>query len=337
MRLIAVTVFLSAAVVSADPIEVALEQTARVGGTPAVTVTLKESGLSVKLELTRDDGVKNTAQFSGQAGSKRRIPLPQSVGRRSWKGTLTVLKPKHQPAIMPLDFETEVYVPAHIELAKTNAVDLKKREVTFTLNRDCKGADLTVIDETGATAFQNDFKFDIVKQGKPVTVAWPTLPHPVLKLQLRAHGVDETFDTVELTPWEVDIPHEEVNFESGQARIAESEKPKLDASLTLIFAGIEKYGRLARLRLFIAGHTDSVGSVASNQTLSLQRASAIAQYFRKKGVRLPLFYEGFGEQALTVETPDEVDEPKNRRAEYTLTVETPRPKNSPFVPNWRKL
>jgi hypothetical protein len=54
-------------------------------------------------------------------------------------------------------------------------------------------------------------------------------------------------------------------------------------------------------------------------------------------VRLPIFYEGFGEQSPRVATPDETAEPRNRRAEYIIAVEDPALTNAPFTPQWRKL
>ncbi len=326
-----------ALVAQADSVEVALEQTARKGTLPGVVITIREPVIDVRLELNRDDGIVSATRFAGKPGTKRRIALPQTEGRHAWKGTLTVRQANRQTASMPLDFETEVYVPARIGINPTKAVDLQKRELNFTLNRPCNRADLTLTDDTGAIAFERTFEFATAKVDNVISLQWPELKHPVLRMVLRAHGVDQTFDTVELTPWEIDIPHEEVNFESGKADLKATELSKLDASLVLIEEGIVKYGRLARLKLFIAGHTDSVGATSANQTLSLRRAQAIALYFRKKKLSLPVLYEGFGEQALLVETDDEVDEPKNRRAEYILTIDTPRPKRSPFVPTWRRL
>jgi hypothetical protein len=50
-----------------------------------------------------------------------------------------------------------------------------------------------------------------------------------------------------------------------------------------------------------------------------------------------VLYEGFGEEALLVSTPDETDEPKNRRAEYILSIDDPTTPNVPFPPRWQRL
>lgn len=84
------------------------------------------------------------------------------------------------------------------------------------------------------------------------------------------------------------------------------------------------------------GHTDTVGKTDDNRELSLKRAKSIASYFRQRGLKVPVFYEGFGEQSLAVPTPDETAEAANRRAEYIIAVEDPSLTNAPFAPRWRK-
>lgn len=69
----------------------------------------------------------------------------------------------------------------------------------------------------------------------------------------------------------------------------------------------------------IIGHTDSVGSLESNDALSLQRAQAVRQLVIERGfdpARVDAV--GRGEREPVVPTADEVDEPKNRRAEIVV-------------------
>ena len=71
--------------------------------------------------------------------------------------------------------------------------------------------------------------------------------------------------------------------------------------------------------VIIIGHTDRVGSVESNDTLSLQRAQAVRQLVIDRGFD-PNRGEavGRGEREPVVQTADEVEEPKNRRAEIVV-------------------
>jgi hypothetical protein len=54
-------------------------------------------------------------------------------------------------------------------------------------------------------------------------------------------------------------------------------------------------------------------------------------------LKIPIAFEGFGESALLVKTADEVDEPRNRRADYILSVEEPVFKSSGFRPSWSRV
>ena len=84
-------------------------------------------------------------------------------------------------------------------------------------------------------------------------------------------------------------------------------------------------------------NTDTVGDASYNLLLSRQRAQAIAKWFRQRGLKIPIGYEGFGETALLVKTADEVDEPRNRRVDYILSVDEPVFKSSGLRPTWYRV
>jgi outer membrane protein OmpA-like peptidoglycan-associated protein len=136
----------------------------------------------------------------------------------------------------------------------------------------------------------------------------------------------------------VAIDHEEVRFDTNKAVIRESEVPSLNDSLAKInevLAKVESKG-LGTITLFIAGHTDTQGSEEHNLTLSRSRAQAIANWFMKKGLCVPIAYEGFGESALKKLTADNVDEPANRRVDYILSIEPPTIKKG-ASPAWKSM
>ena len=93
----------------------------------------------------------------------------------------------------------------------------------------------------------------------------------------------------------------------------------------------------AQLKLFVAGYTDTVGSHSANQSLSNNRARSIAQWYRQNGLRIPIYYQGFGEEVLAKPTPDETDEPANRRALYILSSQQPATSESLPRSKWRRL
>src|SRR5205823_10040192 len=149
---------------------------------------------------------------------------------------------------------------------------------------------------------------------------------PVLRLELRATAADGPAATAKLIPWSVKIPHEEVVFDTGQSAVKPSEEAKLDASYQKIVdavASVRKAEPSLPVKLFIAGHTDTVGGPDDNRRLSLDRARAIANWFHDRGLPLPIAYAGFGEDAPKVKTPDNTDEAQNRRADYIVGVEEP--------------
>ena len=145
---------------------------------------------------------------------------------------------------------------------------------------------------------------------------------------------------VTLAPWFVNIPHDDVNFQTGSSDIQPAEAPKLEAAFTKlqeILAKDKAHGNMhANITLYIAGHTDTVGSASSNLKLSHDRARSIAAWFRKRGVRQPIAFEGFGETSLKVSTADNVDEGRNRRVDYVLS-DGPPSYSAAFRPSWKRI
>jgi len=71
--------------------------------------------------------------------------------------------------------------------------------------------------------------------------------------------------------------------------------------------------------VYIAGHTDTVGSRENNADLSLQRARIVRDELVKIGVDPALIQvSAHGENDPLVPTADEVDEPRNRRVEVFI-------------------
>jgi hypothetical protein len=75
---------------------------------------------------------------------------------------------------------------------------------------------------------------------------------------------------------------------------------------------------------------DTVGTAGYNLKLSQARAQSLARWFRQRGVRIPISFEGVGETALKGQTPDQTDEPRDRRADYIIADDAP-PCRAPAV------
>ncbi|MDY7229974.1 OmpA family protein [Hyalangium rubrum] len=314
-----------------------LEGRAALGqGMPALKVHILEPIAGLELKLKRSDGQTLEQKGSGRPGTTKAFPLEQPEGRFHYEGELTVRFTDADPGTMPLSFDAELLGPLKLAVARED-LDLAARKLRFTLSRPAGKAKVTVWMDTGKKAMDEEVPFKGQPAGTPLEVSWPAEEGRVLRISLQAYDTSEFYTGVDLYPWQVDIPHEEVNFPSGSAEILAAERGKLDHSQKLVAEAVTRYGRFAALRLYVLGHTDTVGATDANRELSLQRARSIAAYFRKRGVKLPIFYEGFGEQSLRVSTPDETAEASNRRAEYIIAVEDPALTQAPFNPQWRKL
>ena len=171
----------------------------------------------------------------------------------------------------------------------------------------------------------------------PLVVRWsPINDEPVAKIEVSAYDADGSWRTITIVPWSIAIPHEEVNFRTDSFQIDDPEKPKLEASFVKVTESLAKHPEI-RVTLFIAGHTDTVGEAGYNLRLSRQRAQSIARWFRTRGLKIPIAFEGFGETALLVKTADEVDELRNRRVDYILSVDEPVFKTSGRRPSWSRV
>jgi outer membrane protein OmpA-like peptidoglycan-associated protein len=199
---------------------------------------------------------------------------------------------------------------------------------------------LTVKTEEGAVIADLQEDFSGKPANAPLVVRWDQgRDQPTGSIQLRMYDRDEHFIDQEYSAWYVPIPHEEVNFRTDSSDVDASEVPKLDAAFGKIQEVLakDKAREHKNLTLYIAGHTDTVGNNAYNLQLSQRRAQSLARWFRGKGVRIPIAYEGFGETVLRVQTPDNTDEVRNRRADYIIADDAPPMQGTGFKPAWKRI
>jgi opacity protein-like surface antigen len=77
--------------------------------------------------------------------------------------------------------------------------------------------------------------------------------------------------------------------------------------------------RVQATRIEVTGHTDTVGSAAYNQALSIRRAEAVARELEARGIpRSQMVIRGVGFSQPLVPTGPNVREPQNRRVEIVL-------------------
>lgn len=101
-------------------------------------------------------------------------------------------------------------------------------------------------------------------------------------------------------------------FETGKFELLEDSKPELNRIVKLF-----EEKQIKKIR--IAGHTDNVGSVQSNQILSENRAKSVANYLISKGVSpLQITTIGYGELKPIATNDTEEGRQQNRRVEFEI-------------------
>ncbi len=328
IRSIPPLLLLTSTIALAQPVAVTMVTKVPVGKKPTLTVKAATRVVDLVLDLTRsEDGAKVTARVPVLgAGQAKVFPLGDGkLGSAHYDGTLTLTYGAGESWDSGISVDTMVNAEIKIGYQREHLF-LDRHVLEFQISRPSTkvDAELTVLGDDGQVIGQGQQSYANAPAGKWLALPWePSAEGNVMKMQLHVADAGGWADET-LTPWSVSIPHEEVNFATGSAVIPESERPKLDAAYANIAAEVEKAQRLdVRCSLFISGHTDTVGSRSSNQKLSVERAQAIASYFRRQGLAIKVSYEGFGEDRPKVQTPDETDEPANRRADYVLSAEAP--------------
>ncbi|MEY4753148.1 MAG: hypothetical protein RJA44_823 [Pseudomonadota bacterium] len=107
----------------------------------------------------------------------------------------------------------------------------------------------------------------------------------------------------------VNVPSD-ISFDVGSARL----KPELTSVLGKFAQGLDN-----TVVVQVVGHTDSTGSAASNQTLSVNRAGSVRDYLSSHGVPAGrIQVEGKGENQPVADNATEQGRARNRRVEIFL-------------------
>ena len=334
------------AVVGASPAAFADDVTVEVRGVVAQgqglpTLTVRANARVAKVRIALQGGGRSFHFAAGplRDGSVKRFTLHPGDGPLELSGTLTLEYPPSEgkeDAQMSLHFVAQVVKPLAISVSPGD-IDLAHGTLTLTANHVMGTVQVTVYGEDGSVVAKGEVRAKGAQVGTRVPVRWRVPSAKVLKLHVQATDVDQFYTGLDLFPWRVDVPHQDVRFASGSAEIPAEERPKLDGPLENIVSQLRRARAFANVRVFVVGHTDSVGAAAFNQKLSEARARSIARYFRAHGVAVPIEYVGLGETAPAVATADGTPEAANRRVEYVLSVGEPVIAGAPAGMRWGRL
>ncbi len=300
---------------------------------PVLHIEARQALAGLTLTL-RADKARHTFEIGRlRRGARRDISWKQPEGRLEWRAHLVARLRGGRRATFDFTFTTEVVGPPKLRVDKHD-VDLRGKCVRANLNRPIAKIELTVLADGGKQVDRVDR--DLTGTATSERICWQHSGEVLEILDLKVTDRHGFWVGIRVIPFEVQIPHDDVIFETASSAIPPSEEPKLRATLATLQDALRKHGKLIQLELYVAGYTDTVGSERDNIVLSEKRARAIGRWFRKAGVRVPIYTQGFGEAVLAVNTGDEVDEPRNRRALYILSKGPP---SGPSIPrqNWKPL
>jgi outer membrane protein OmpA-like peptidoglycan-associated protein len=303
----------------------------------AVAVTSPVAAVRFDLSLDHEGKPVQVAHGPARAGEHVLLKLP---GPGHYEGKLVVTFRDGNRTSTDLQFQAVVAGGTMSLGYAREHLDLDAHRLEFTLTRPAGRASLKVVGEDGNELATASADFHGERPGTWLPISWsPSSAGEPFKLVVTATSADGVSVVATLVPWSVAVPHTEVVFETGKADIRPSEEPKLDAGYKKIVDEVSRARKAApdlQVKLFVAGHTDTVGGNADNRKLSLARAKAIGAWFRDRGLPLPISYAGFGEEALKVKTPDETDSAANRRADYIVAFEEPQVARGVHA-TWMKL
>lgn len=320
---------LLASVAAAQSVDIQFQTVVPQGGQPAMVLTAQDDLQWIDVEL-KSTGFKVKKRFPATPnGQTRELKWKHAPGALQVFGTIRSQVKGGEPEEQIVEFESVIATPVVLKVVREK-LNLETGVIVFTLNHPAGKAEITVRDDEALVIAEESAFFDGEAAGTELSIKWDTSEKKPARIDLKAFDKWEFYDGVALTPWRVDIPHEEVNFRVDSAEIDATEQPKLEASLKLVAEAVRKYKQLGDIKLYVAGHTDTQGTNEHNEKLSTARARSIAGFFFKKGIPVTIYWAGFGERHPLVRTPDNYDEVRNRRVDYVISVEEPYPAG------WRK-
>lgn len=311
-------------------------------GVPELAFAPEASVSSLVMSFKGDCGRTFVRKFGAlKPGQETVIKMPDARGTCRWLIDAAGKFKDGSELANTFEFETAVLDGLAIHVEERD-VDLRHGVVRFDLNREGAKAAITVVDGNGAMVQTTEA--DLGGKARDLRVRFDANGGDIGKLVLKVWDRYDFWSEMEVKPFEVGIPHEEVQFETGSAEVRASEAPKLEAVLSEITRAVDKYlkgaelleGKL-ELKLYVAAYTDTVGNPGSNQELSERRAHAIGAWFRDHGLKVPILTQGFGEAVLYKPTGDEVAEAANRRSVFVLRDRLPETSSGIPRQEWRPL
>lgn len=310
-------------------VEVQMVQRVPVGKQPSVLIIVNKPVSKVRMTLRSKGTTVEEKHGLAKRGTKVRFKLPhKKPGDMSWRGRIDVTFTDGSTGNMPVTFTTQVVGDLNFTPAFTVEDVRDHHRIKITADRPVAAIDVEVHGVEGDLLANTSKEFLGAKPGELLEVDWmPAKDQAPYRVRIVVHDVNGFFRSMESYVFEYPVPHDDPEFATGSAAITPDEEKKLTAALDALQKVVARTQKAAKVtgspqnlaKLYIIGHTDTVGSASSNRALSQRRAVAIAQWFAKHGVRMPIYAAGVGEDMPKVATRDETPEPQNRFVEYLVS------------------
>lgn len=303
------------------------------GESPAVLVTPPRALAEITVVVEAGGRTYEFSEHGVAAGQQLRFSWDRDPSVTTASAWITAVFADNSTEELHVPLEYTYGGALTVDLSHAVA-DVKRRVLEVDVTAPVERAEVKVYG-----AHRELLREDVVELGAGpgrIEVPWIGRPSQTVLLDITLHSATG-WTGFTYSPWFLDVPHNDVLFESNQAVILPEEEPKLTETLTELAGVLDMYGSVVPVKLYIAGCTDTVGSAGHNQDLSRRRALAIASWLREHGYGAPIFYHGFGEDLLAVETSDEVDAAANRRALYIVAANPPPPGSGIPQVRWTQL
>ncbi|MGB3525145.1 MAG: OmpA family protein [Flavobacteriales bacterium] len=169
--------------------------------------------------------------------------------------------------------------------------------------------------ERGAYYFIDDVNVRIAPPGADITPRpkESTPPAPKVIVADHASTKDVELPRVEPPPVGKSIRLDNIGFEFAKATLTPESTKELDQLADMMID-------YPNMRIEVEGHTDDIGSDASNLTLSRDRAQAVVDFLRNRKVEKErITSKGYGETKPLVPNDSEANRALNRRVEFRVT------------------
>lgn len=169
--------------------------------------------------------------------------------------------------------------------------------------------------ERGAYYFIDDVSLRVAPAGTALTPKPKESMPPPPKMIVADHASTKDVELPKVEPPSVgkSIRLDNIGFEFAKATLTPESKTELDELADMLID-------YPLMRIEVEGHTDDVGSDASNLTLSEDRAKAVVDFLRNRKVEKErITWKGYGETRPLVPNNSEEHRTLNRRVEFRVT------------------